>query len=94
MRASLILSLVGLGLIVWTTEPLTASLLLKTLFFTALFIFVWSIATLAIFTAKNKFLKSGRQNSDNRESTFQVSLISGLFLSIIVMAVILIRRLD
>ena len=89
---TLVSSLIGLGLIVWKTGPAAALFNIKILFFIALFILIWSIATLAIFSIKNRLIKSRALSKAAYEPIFYDSFLMGLFFSIITMAFILIRK--
>lgn len=74
-----IASAAGVALIVVQTTPDTASPLLKTLFFLALFVFLWSAATLVIYAIRRRALES--------------SFITGFAVAFLTLAVILIRKL-
>lgn len=89
---SLVISLVGLGLIVWKIEPQAASPLVKTLFFITLFILIWSMTTLAVFSVKNRLVKSRALSKTAYEPIFYDSFLMGLFFSIVILSIILIRK--
>src|SRR3989344_3660100 len=89
--AAFVSSLIGLVLIIWKIEPQTASLLVKTLFFITLFILVWSVTTLAVFSVKNRLVKLRALSQTAYEPIFYDSFLVGLFFSIIVLLIILIR---
>jgi hypothetical protein len=91
--ASLFISLVGLGFIVWTTEPPIASTSLKILFFATIFILIWSTATLIIFPLKSRLIKSRALSNTAYEPIFYDSFLTGLFLSVIFVAIILIKKI-
>lgn len=91
--ASMVVSLVGLGFIVWTVEPQVASPQVKALFFIVLFILVWSTATLVIFSIKNRLVRSRALSESASDLIFYDSFLTGLFISVIFVAAILIRRL-
>jgi len=90
--AAFVSSLIGLVLIIWKIEPQTASLLVKTLFFITLFILVWSVTTLAVFSVKNRLVKLRALSQTAYEPIFYDSFLVGLFFSIIVLLIILIRK--
>ena len=89
---SLIISLAGLGLIIRATEPQTSLLQVRVLFFVAIFILAWSVATLVIFSIKNRLVKSRALSESASDPIFYDSFLTGLFISIIFVAVILIKR--
>lgn len=89
---SLIVSVLGLGLIVWKIEPQTASLKIKALFFVVIMMAVWSLATLIIFSIKSRFARSRLFDEAAYEPVFYDSLLQGLLVAGVIMAAILIRR--
>jgi len=89
---SMILSAIGLGLITSKTDPATASFYLKTLFFIALFILIWSIATLIIFSIKGKPLRSRLLNKEVYDSIFNASSFWGFLISSAVITLIFIKK--
>ena len=89
---SLLVSLVGLGLIVWKIEPQTASLQIKALFFIAIFILVWSAATAIIFSVKNLPMRHRASAKSVYDSVFYDSFLAGLFVSIVLGIIILIKK--
>lgn len=89
---ALVSSLIGLGLIVWKIEPQAASLLVKTLFFITLFILVWGAATLAIFSIKNRLVRSHALSGSAFEPIFYDSFLTGFFISTILAVAVLIKK--
>lgn len=89
----LAVSLVGLGLIVWKTNPTNAPATLKALFFIAIMLTVWSLATLIIFAIKSRFARSRLFDEAAYEPVFYDSLLQGLLVAGVIMVVIFIRRL-
>ena len=87
------ISLAGMMLVIWRATPESAPLLLKALFFVALFIFIWSGATLAIFSIKSRFARSRLFDETAYEGLFYDSLLKGLLVAGILVAAVLIRRL-
>ena len=90
--ASLLVSLAGLGLIVWKVEPQTASLQIKTLFFIAIFSLVWSAATVIIFSIKNRRTRLRTPGESAYDPIFYDAFLTGLFISVIFIAILLIKR--
>lgn len=90
--AAVILSALGLGLIGWKADPAVASPLLKASFFIALFIFVWGINALIVFSIKNRFFKPRYISETMPDSVFNTSVLVGLFCSILITAAVLIRK--
>ncbi|OGN04471.1 MAG: hypothetical protein A2831_02855 [Candidatus Yanofskybacteria bacterium RIFCSPHIGHO2_01_FULL_44_17] len=90
---SLVISLIGLGFIVWTTEPQTATSPIKALFFITIFILIWSSATAIIFSIKSRLIKSRALTDGASEPIFYDSFFKGLAIAIILIAVLLIKRL-
>jgi hypothetical protein len=80
---STVISALGIGLIVWKTDPITASPLLKALFFIALFFLVWGSSTLIIFSIKNRGPKPRPTDESTSETIFNTSLLMGLIITII-----------
>ena len=91
--AAWVSSLIGLGLIVWKIEPLAATPLVKALFFITLFISFWSTATLAVFSVKNRLVKSRALSKTAYEPIFYDSFLVGLLVSITLMIIVLIKKL-
>ncbi|MBI2063209.1 MAG: hypothetical protein HYT61_03170 [Candidatus Yanofskybacteria bacterium] len=85
-------SFVSLDFIIWKIGPDTSSFKIKVLFFIALFILVWSIATLVIFEIKNRFLKSRLLGQNAYESAFLLSSLQSLIFSAVIIIIILIRK--
>lgn len=90
---SFTVSIVGLGLIVWKFAPRTASLSTKILFFVALFVFIWSAITLAFFYIKTLLTKSSALSEPSFETIFYDSLFVGLFFSVVIILISIIRKL-
>lgn len=90
---SLLVSLAGLGFIVWAVEPQTASLQIKALFFAAIFICIWSAATTIIFSIKNRRVNSRTSSESAFDPIFYDSFLTGLFIAVIFMAAIFIKKL-
>ncbi len=90
---STIISALGLGLIVWQTDPAVASPLLKALFFVALFILAWGGSTLIIFSIKKRLPKPRPLDKSTYESVLNDSILLGLLLPFLIAAVILIKIL-
>lgn len=90
--AALVISIISLGLIMWKAEPATVSLNIKILFFVALFILIWSVATLIIFSIKNRLVKSRALSKTAYEPIFYDSFLSGLLLSLVLIVTILIKK--
>ena len=90
---STIISALGLGLIIRKTDPAAASPLLKTSFFVALFLLIWGGSTLIIFSIKNRFPKPRPLDESTYESIFNTSILMGLFFSLIIAAITLIKKL-
>ena len=80
---ALIASLASLGLIIGTTTPVDASLGIKLLFFVALVIGIWSLATLTVYLVVRK----RSQNAILSASAF------GFLVSFVAIMAILIRKL-
>lgn len=89
---STVISALGLGLIVWKTDPTTASPLLKALFFIALFFLIWGISTLIIFSIKNRGPKPRPTDESTFETVFNTSLLAGLTITIIAVGAILFNK--
>ena len=89
---STVISLAGLVLIAWKTTPADAPASSKILFSTAFFILMWSIAMLTDFLIKIRPLKSRLLEDRVYESVFYASFVRGLFFSLAIMTVILIRK--
>lgn len=89
---SLAVSLVGLGFITQKVEPQSATPSIKTLFFIAIFILVWSTATAISFSIKNRLVKSRALSHTASEPIFYDSLLFGLLAAVIAAAAILIRK--
>lgn len=90
---SMIISALGLGLIVWQTDPSVASPLLKASFFVALFILTWGGGTLIIFSIKKRLPKPRPLDKTTYESILNDSILLGLSLPILIAAIILIKIL-
>ena len=93
VRISTIISAIGLGLIIWKTDPAVTPPLLKTSFFIALFILIWGSSTLIIFSIKNRFIKSRLPDEDVYESIFNTSILLGLFFPVVIVAITIIKKL-
>lgn len=89
----LVVSFIGLGLIVWKTSPENVLTTLKTLFFSAFLMAIWSSATLIIFAIKSRFARSRLFDEAAYEPVFYDSLLRGLLVTGIIMAAILVRKL-
>ena len=90
---STIISALGLGLIVWKTDPAVASPLLKASFFITLFILAWGGSTLIIFSIKNRVPKQRPIDESTFDSIFNTSLLGGLTITIIATTIILLNKL-
>ena len=93
VAVSVAISLIGICLIIWRTTPDAASQLLKTLFFSALFVFTWGVGTLADFIVTTRTLTRQPLKDKILESAFYPSFFRGLIFSIVVAAVILIKKI-
>jgi len=80
---ALIASVSGLGLIIFQTTPATASVSIKSLFFLALFVGLWSLGTLAGYRLRNK----------SSYSTLTAAFIYGFLSAFVIMSVILVRKI-
>lgn len=89
---SLVVSLVGLGFITQKVEPQAATPSIKTLFFVAIFILVWSVTTAIAFSIKNRLVKSRALSETAYEPIFYDSLLFGLLAAVIILVVIFIRK--
>lgn len=78
MAVALAASIIGLGLIVVTTGPDTASSIIKILFFLSLFIALWSAATLVLALLRLAFSRA---------------FFLGFLAAFLALATILVRRL-
>jgi len=90
---STIISALGLGLIVWQTDPAVASPLLKASFFVALFILAWGGSTLIILSIKNRLPKPRPLDKSTCESVLNASILFGLLFPLLITAAILIKIL-
>ncbi len=90
--ASFLISLIGLGFIVYTKEPQLASISVKSLFFITIFILIWSVMTLSIFFIKKRLIRS--QSPDNKayELFFYDSFFFGLVIAIVTLLVLVTQR--
>lgn len=90
---SLLVSIVGLGFIVWTAEPQTASSSIRGLFFVTVFILVWSATTAVIFSIKNRLIKSSAPSEASYEPIFYDSFFKGLLAAAVLIVGLLIKKL-
>ena len=90
---STVISALGLGLIVWQTDPAVASPLLKASFFVALFILAWGGGALTIFSIKKRLPKPRPLDKVTYESLLNDSVLLGLSFPILIAAIILIKML-
>lgn len=90
--ASLAASALGIGLIVSATNPDTASVQVKILFFITLFILFLSAATAVIFSIKNRLVRLRALSDSAFDPIFYDSFLRGLFMSIIFTILLLIKR--
>ncbi len=88
----MVLSISGLGLIVWKVDPVSASPILKVSFFITLFILIWSVATTVIFSIKHNLVRSRALGEAANEIIFYDSFLTGLFVSVILIIIALIKR--
>ena len=85
---ALIASLAGLVLIVATTTPDTASASIKILFFVAIFVSIWSLATLLEYAVRQRSKPAGAW----RERTLTSSLLHAFLGTALVVLLVLIRK--
>ncbi|HEY4506917.1 MAG TPA: hypothetical protein VJH71_02005 [Candidatus Paceibacterota bacterium] len=90
--SSLAASLVGIILIVWKVEPQQATLLVRSLFFVAIFILIWSAVSLATFGIKSRLVKLRALSSAAYEPIFYDSFFVGLVGASAIMIFIFIKR--
>ncbi len=90
---STVISALGLGLIVWQTDPAVASPLLKASFFVALFIFTWGGGALITFSIKKRLSRLRSSDAGAHDSMLNDSILLGLSLPLLTAAVILIKIL-
>lgn len=88
---SMFFSIAGLGLIIWKVDPNSASSILKTSFFITLFIMIWSGSTLVNFSFKRKIVKRRALGETADEIIFYDSFLTGLFISAILIAALIIK---
>jgi hypothetical protein len=89
---STVISALGLGLIIWKTDPTTASSILKVSFFVASFIFVWGGSTLVIFSIKKEIPKPRPLDESTGEAVFNASILLGLLLSLLITGIVLVKK--
>ena len=78
---ALIISLIGLALIILQTTPVSASSLLRGIFFALVFVVLWSAATLMSYLIRRR-----------NEALFAQSFSEGLLVSLILFALLLIHK--
>ncbi len=89
---STVISALGLGLIIWKTDPAVASPTLKASFFIASFILVWGSSALIIFSIRSGIPKPRPADENTFETIFNSSLLGGLVISIIAAVIVLLNK--
>lgn len=84
-------SLVGIIVIIFNTDPKTASGAVKALYFASLFLFLWSLLTLGGYWLKSRI--RSRQHRLLTETDFNRSAVSGFVIALIAIGYLIIKRI-